>query len=192
MTGLSSSKITKQNIIDAFWRLYAESGISNVSVTKVCKLAGYNRSTFYAYFKDIYDVLETIESNLITPEDFKEHLLIPLMHCQDDALLLKEVLHFFEIHSPYLPILLGEYGDPHFRHKLMQSFIPVVHDLLPHHAYSEQQLLYIMEYQNAAVLSTIAKWYQNKKDIPEEQLISLLLTLTRHGIRNTLFYPISN
>lgn len=96
-----TSQIPKQNIMEAFWKLYAEGGMNNVSVTKVCKLAGYNRSTFYAYFQDIYAVLEAIEISLITPEDFKEHLLLPLIHCHDFSQLLKKFIAFFERHGPY-------------------------------------------------------------------------------------------
>lgn len=193
MSNLSVAEVTKQNIIEAFWRLYCIGGISNVSVTKICKLAGYNRSTFYKYFQDIYAVLETIESNLISAEAFKTELLFPLIHTPNSNELLKQVIHFFDTYSPYLPILLSENGDPHFRHKLLERFIPVISEVIPStKQYSPKQLAYIIEYQNAAVISTVTKWYQNKKDIPEEDLISLLLQLTNHGTRNILFNPLFN
>lgn len=187
MSNLSASEITRQNILEAFWKLYEIGGIGNVSVTKLCKLAGYNRSTFYAYFQDIYEVLDTIESKLITPESFEKDLLLPLMKSPDEEMLLKELLLFFERHNPYLTVLLGENGDPRFRQKLLQHITPIVMKHIPHNSYPPEHIKYIIEYQNAAMLSTIAKWYQNKKDIPEQELISLLVKLTRHGIRNTLF-----
>jgi len=192
MIGLSDLTITKQNILEAFWKLYAQGGISNVSVTKICKLAGYNRSTFYAYFQDIYEVLDMLESLIITPESFEKDLLLPIMNSSDEKALLKELLYFFEQYTPYLPILLGEYGDPKFRQKLLTKLTPIVIKHIPKDIYSTPYITYIVEYQNTAILSTITKWYQNKKDIPQEELIDLLLKLTRYGTRNILFPPIQN
>ena len=128
MTNLSHTEITKQNIKEAFWKLYTQGGISKVSVTQICKLAGYNRSTFYTYYQDIYEVLDAIEETVIPTNSFKEDLLIPLMHCQDETALLHQIIVFFESHSPYLPVLLGEYGDPLFRQKLLARLTPLLHD----------------------------------------------------------------
>lgn len=178
--------ITKQNIEEAFWQLYKPGGMSKISVTQICKIAGYNRSTFYAYYEDIYAVLNAIEEKIIPTESFKEELLLPLMHCQDEKALLEKVLSFFELHSPYLPVLLGEYGDPLFRHKLLTRFSPILHSYFADNAQKTQKLNYILEYQNAAVISTIAKWYQNGKDIPTNELIELLLELTRTGVSAAL------
>ncbi|MBP3889054.1 MAG: TetR/AcrR family transcriptional regulator [Cellulosilyticum sp.] len=189
MHNLSSTDITKQNIIDAFWKLYSKGGMSHVSVTKLCKLAGYNRSTFYAYFQDVYDVLETIENQVLPPDVFMENLLLPIAHLENRSLLLKQLITFFDCYVPYLPILVGENGDPNFRHKFLQKIKPLIQHQLPHNYHSSKQLDYILEYQNTAILSVITKWYQNKKDIPEDELIDLLLNLTTHGTRNILFNP---
>lgn len=144
--------------MEAFWKLYATGGMSKVSITKVCQIAGYNRSTFYAYFKDVYDILDTIEGLLV----------------------------LFELLSPYLPVLLGPTGDPLFRKKLVLHLKPLLHKVLPNSSYSADQLDYIFEYQNAAVISMISMWYENNKNIPKEDLINLLVQLTKHGFVNTI------
>lgn len=69
---MSSVEHTKENIKSAFWNLYKEKQIGKITVSELCKIAGYHRSTFYEYYQDIYDVLEEIESELITEEDFRE------------------------------------------------------------------------------------------------------------------------
>ncbi|MDD3306418.1 MAG: TetR/AcrR family transcriptional regulator [Acetobacterium sp.] len=68
----STAKITRQNLIDSFWRLYCKKSIEKITVKEICALAGYNRSTFYVYFKDAYEILEEIEEQTITVEDFKK------------------------------------------------------------------------------------------------------------------------
>ena len=49
---------TKENIIEAFWKLYAEKPIEKITIQELMNKAGYHRSVFYVYFKDIYDLLE--------------------------------------------------------------------------------------------------------------------------------------
>lgn len=189
MTYISATDQTKQNIMTAFWQLYEKGGMSQVSITKICKKAGYNRSTFYAHFKDAYDVLETIEAQIFSPDTIKEELLLPIIHCNDPKLLLEGILKLFDHLSPYLPILLGEYGDPQFRKKLLDTLSPALYKCFASTSYTKTQLRYIFEYQNAAIISTVVSWYQNGKDLPKEELITLLITLSQYGIKNTLTSP---
>jgi len=52
---------TKENLIEAFWQIYCEKGLGKITVKEITAKAGYNRSTFYEYFTDVYDVLDQIE-----------------------------------------------------------------------------------------------------------------------------------
>ncbi len=55
----------KLEIREAFWRLYTAKPISKISVKDICALAGYNRGTFYRYYSDVYEVLESIENEIL-------------------------------------------------------------------------------------------------------------------------------
>ena len=56
---------TKADLKEAFWRLYADKPIEKITVGEVCKLAGYNRGTFYLHYRDLYEMLATIEASLL-------------------------------------------------------------------------------------------------------------------------------
>jgi len=56
---------TKAILTDAFWQLYCQKDIHNISVKEITDKGGFNRSTFYQYFTDVYDVLNQIEDSLI-------------------------------------------------------------------------------------------------------------------------------
>lgn len=56
---------TKNNIISAFCKLYQEKPIEKIYVKDVIEMAGYNRSTFYQYFNDIYALLDYVEKDVI-------------------------------------------------------------------------------------------------------------------------------
>lgn len=185
----NTAKVTRQNLIDAFWLLYCKKSIEKITVKEICDVAGYNRSTFYVYFKDAYEILAEIEEQTITVEDFRRIVIKNLFygnlfHDHRKKAILKSILEFFEKNKTYLPVLLGENGDPHFRQKVLMKLTPTV--LSMYKELSPQELLevsYLMEYQSAAMLSMIAKWYANDKDLPTDQFLELLLAVTTNGVQ---------
>lgn len=59
-------KESRTKIESAFIKLLQEHKLNEVRVTDICKLAGINRTTFYANYIDIYDLAESIQKNLET------------------------------------------------------------------------------------------------------------------------------
>lgn len=49
---------TKQNLIDAYWRIYTQKPIQKITIKEITVKAGYNRSTFYECFTNLYAILE--------------------------------------------------------------------------------------------------------------------------------------
>ena len=56
---------TKKHICDAFMRLREKKPVEKISVTELCSLAGINKSTFYAHYRDIYDLSDKIETQIV-------------------------------------------------------------------------------------------------------------------------------
>jgi len=181
---LTSSQ-TKQNIMTAFWDLYTHNRIEKISVTQICTRAGYNRSTFYKYFLDVYDVLDKIEEQIITPEMLEQSVVSYLLS-DNKKVAFEHIIALFEKSSGYIPVLLGEHGDSAFRQKLMNKLIPVVSSHLNVSITSNKNTKYILEYQSAAIFNTIANWYTNGKDIPAEEFIQLLLRISTNGVQQEL------
>ena len=115
---------TRRNIMDAFWLLYSQMDIDKITVGAITKKAGYNRSTFYAYFTDIYDLLDQIENEMV--ENLSEKF----------ASFFSETLPLdFQVFSGKCAEIFAENGDKLFyllRHnnkfadKLKKSLLPVV------------------------------------------------------------------
>ena len=180
MSGLSpTAEQTRANIKEAFWRLYTAHALEKITVSGVCRLAGYNRSTFYAYFQDIRDVLDAIETELIEPDAFRAVVFNDLLSAGNVQHALKMFLALFERCDEYFSVLLGPGGDPAFREKLLSRLAAGFSQALPEGL--TKDLRYVLEYQNAGVMMMIARWYENGKDISPEALIDLLLDLTTHG-----------
>ncbi len=56
---------TEQNIMEVFSDLISRKEIRQISVREICEAAHVNRTTFYAHFLDIYDLMEKIERHLM-------------------------------------------------------------------------------------------------------------------------------
>ena len=68
------SKFTQQAIIDTFLKMLACKSLDKITVKEIVNECGINRNTFYYYFSDIYDVLDSIlveetERNIDITED---------------------------------------------------------------------------------------------------------------------------
>ncbi|MFD1907900.1 TetR/AcrR family transcriptional regulator [Paenibacillus rhizoplanae] len=56
---------TRQRFIEVFVSYTAKKPIEKISIQEIANRSGYNRSTFYQYFTDIYELLDAVENNLL-------------------------------------------------------------------------------------------------------------------------------
>lgn len=57
-------KRTKKSLRDSLFSLLEEKNINQITVTELTTLADVNRSTFYLYYNDIYDMMDKIQQEI--------------------------------------------------------------------------------------------------------------------------------
>ena len=77
--GVKISK-TEQLIYDSFYKLRKNNPINKIKVTDVCDSANINRSTFYEYFDDVYDLTTKLERLMII-DSFKDFDKQEIIYC---------------------------------------------------------------------------------------------------------------
>jgi AcrR family transcriptional regulator len=89
--------------------------IAGISVKELCERAGVNRGTFYAHYRDIYDLLEQMEREML--EDFKA-ALEPLLDAEGEGITpLKVTAGIFRCirdNADLCSVTLGPNGDKAF------------------------------------------------------------------------------
>ncbi len=168
------TETTRKNLMDAFWKLYQTKPVEKISVREITDIAGYNRGTFYLYFKDVYDVLENIENDLLKvieqeSERYSEIFSNDISH-NDLSAVTTAAIEIFE-RCEYKPfILLSDRGDLRFEQAIKEKMhINLEEGLLTHSEIDDVTREYIIHFVISGVLGIIKKWYSDGMVIPVEE-----------------------
>lgn len=171
---------TRQRIIDSFWSVLKENGLHKMTVTSITREAGYNRGTFYEYFKDIPDLLEVIENDLM--EELSKHLAsvfdVKIINLSTLAKKCALILPQFDDKLFYL---LGENGDSTFSYRFKKKFVK---EIANYFDFGEKATYkdYVVDYCYSALIGIRLHWYENKKDLSFEELIRITQSLIATGL----------
>lgn len=157
-----------------FWILYKEQSIDKITVKDICKLAGYNRSTFYQYFVDVYDVLHKSENQLLMKVDEFVDSLVEQANNLDASEALQAILSFLAGLDQYMNVLFGPHGDAEFIHKIVKNLKPIwIKYFFCIEQYTPAEVDLLMEYYISGLLSMYQKWFFDPNGISVERMIQL-------------------
>lgn len=113
---------TKALLIRSLSALIKQKNIKDITVKELCEYADINRGTFYLHYKDIYDMLDSIEQELSdkflqifqkynseTNEDFPYPLFLEIFKLVDD-------------NAELFRVLIGPNGDISFIMKIFKLY----------------------------------------------------------------------
>ena len=99
-------KRTKTNITNACLELCAKKPPERITVKELADLAEINKATFYLHYKDIYDLLETLENDLFERVfDSIEH---PHSVLSEPKLFIRELVEGFIANKARIDIIFGK------------------------------------------------------------------------------------
>ncbi|MBC6309919.1 TetR family transcriptional regulator [Listeria sp. FSL L7-1582] len=167
------TKKTRQALINVFCELYSQKPVEKITVQEIANKSGYNRSTFYQYFTDVYDLLSFIENDIL------DYIREKVKNTEQADAKSKDILLLFEEKELYLTALLGDYGNIHFTDKLKNEFFS---DGLDHCVPKDSAMTpYLLEFNISTAFSLIRLWQRRQKDLPPDQLFHLIDTLVNSG-----------
>ena len=178
---------TKQNLIDAFWVLYCQKPLAQITVKEIVARAGYNRSTFYEYFPDVAAVLSAIENALIPTID----TLPPFVgESYSIGMPIAQFMQLYQQNAKFYMILLGENGDPAFVTKLKNSIKPtILHLYQTHTEYDELHRDFVVEFMLSALIGVMSYWFRQQQPLSQTQLLALMHQLMTKGVMPAITHP---
>lgn len=176
------TKQTKQNLADAFWQLYCKKRIEKITVKDITEKAGYNRSTFYEYYTDVYDVLDQIEASVLPDiEKHKKIVLTKNLHFP-----IRHLVDVFSKNKQYLIVLLGKNGDPAFREKMKNTYKDLVRPILMLQSPDTDDYIleYGLEYAMSAIIGMVTYCFTMEEHPDIERMAQLLNSFMSDGLLN--------
>ncbi|MCD7729184.1 MAG: TetR/AcrR family transcriptional regulator [Clostridia bacterium] len=175
---------TRELFIEAFWILYKEYPVEQIKIGELSAKAGYNRSTFYEYFTDIYDILHQAEDGLIN--EFKMRAVGKFPNGVKDGSyesIIRTLVELFDLLGEKLFLLIGENGDPSFQNKLRKQVNPFLQQMSgrSYGKYTD----YVLSYSFSGAMGILKFWHENQQDLSKEEVVALLVSLITKGIWNT-------
>ncbi len=170
---------TRQNLVDAFCILLKKKPVQKITINAISEKAGYNRSTFYKYFCDVYAILEYVENIVIaqikenfqkniSPSNFEETFLKAFTKIQSDK-------------AFYFNVLFNSDNRQRFIQRLIQEISPIfmqTFNLPPENPKSK----YLTEIYFQTVLSALICWLDNKRDLNLEEISKIIGNVLTSGV----------
>lgn len=112
---------TKKLLRDALLTLLNEKPLRSITVKELCAHAKLNRGTFYAHYRDVYDLMEQIEAEMRA--DFIA-VLEPMIRAEwnlPPAEMTRRVFDCIEANADLCRVIAGPYGDKEFARSLLHD-----------------------------------------------------------------------
>ncbi|WP_349774385.1 TetR-like C-terminal domain-containing protein [Oceanobacillus luteolus] len=141
-------KYTRMVLKDSLLKLLKQKTFSSITVKEICELADINRSTFYAHYQDPFQLLETIEDEIIA--DMRKYLHTYNLQEKEDALRMTEkLIQYFSAKHEELQILLNKSGELSFERKVRH----VAEQFMMNKMTSEEKNTHLPEYVSKFIIS---------------------------------------
>ncbi|MBO7253106.1 MAG: TetR/AcrR family transcriptional regulator [Oscillospiraceae bacterium] len=99
-------KKTLHAITQAFYALRKQKRLESITVTELCKHAQISKATFYLHYRDIFDLSDTLQHELIASVFSQIH--DPMQILTDSAAFLHACVHAVEQESEKINILFSD------------------------------------------------------------------------------------
>ena len=169
-------RYTKMVLRDSLVELMKTKSILSISIKDICEIADISRSTFYAHYKDQYDLLRQIEEETLS---YFENMLDKYkdMHSKKETFqMLEEMFTYIANNGNSIQVLLSENGDSSFQKKLFQHFINhnLVTKYLTEKQHDDETMTYYSVFIVHGAIGLVQHWLKTNMSIPVQQAAKML------------------
>jgi AcrR family transcriptional regulator len=163
---------TRANLLEAFWSLYSVKRLDQITVKEIAAKAGYNRGTFYVYFRDLYHCLEEIERAALP----RLEELPPMPGTLDlTPEFFDSFIRLYKEKFSYYDVLLGERGEPGFQRKLIDSIKSTVIKAIKASDKNEKaELDFMLEYIVSGMIGVMRYYFHSRPKGTKAEIMALL------------------
>ena len=174
---------TKSLLWHGLAALMMERDIQDISVKRLTEYVDLNRSTFYIHYKDINQLLDSIENELM--EEFREIIShnIDISNLYESNLqLLHDLYRDLLLNREIISALLGPHGDFQFIKKLKHILTERIEEIGKALNYSEEVLAYYSAFCFTGCVGIIQQWIETDFEQSPEHIADITNRFMIHGM----------
>ena len=180
----SRVKRTKKLIRKGLAELTKEKSINKITVKELTDLIEINRGTFYLHYKDIFDLVESIENSLY--DEFNEIIktVNPQTILETPLDILERFCVFISENADAFVMLVGENGDANFVYRIGTVMNDAVFELFSsiYPEMDSERYSFTYEYCKYGSVGLIRCWIIENHDWTPRQVAELWLRLIARGV----------
>ena len=161
---------TKKLLRQALTRLMQQKDFQSITVTDVVREADINRGTFYAHYRDVYDLREKIESEMIA--DFRG--MIDDIHLNGGGSLhpvLMRAVDYLEENREIVRALVRGTGVEGFGRKMITVLEECHLEMRPFRSVEDA---YAARFLATGIVGMMEKWITEPQPIPKNEIVELI------------------
>lgn len=177
-------KKTKRLLKESLFKLLEQKSVNRITVSELTRLADVNRSTFYFYYKDVYDMFEQIQDEVYevfaeevistdsvfaSVDEYIEYIRKFLIFCKENAIVCKFVM------SNDTNNQLGAKIKSELERNIPDSTIVFKKD---------DPRYYLTNFAISAMLWTIIKWMNDDMEVDPKDMAVFLSYTYLNGARS--------
>jgi AcrR family transcriptional regulator len=176
------TRYTRKVLGDSLMELMKDRPFAKITVRELCEKADVNRTTFYAHYRDQYDLLRQIEEETLS--HFEEVLnRYDLKRSKREVLeMVEELLGFIAGNGSSIQVLLSENGDLGFQKKLFRRFMlkDQVMRYFPQKSIRDETKDYWSVYVINGSVGLIQHWLKDNMSIGIPEMAKMIMFLSRY------------
>lgn len=173
-------RYTKMVIKNSFTALLEKKPLNKITVKELCESAEINRATFYRYYQDTYDLMETMEQEFL--EEVLKATGAPGAQSFRDTLL--QILREIEKNCALYRTLFSENGDPHFPNRVFDLCYQKCSATLaePFSSLSSAQRTWLYYFTATGCAGILEQWMRSGMQEPAEEVAEFASALVENGL----------
>ncbi|MDR2629980.1 MAG: TetR/AcrR family transcriptional regulator [Spirochaetaceae bacterium] len=174
-------RYTKMVLRDSLINLIKEKSILRITIKDICDIADISRSTFYAHYKDQYDLLRQIQEETIANLESLFAKYNSKENKKNITRMTEEVLRYIADNES-IQVLISENGDSNFQKKLFSFSQKQVlrYYPTPAHVTSDDKIqTYVSAFVVSGSIRLIQQWLKSNMDVPVHEMAKMMVWLSQ-------------
>ena len=172
-------RLSKTLLQNSFVELLSEKSIHKISVQEICNNAQINRTTFYKYYANQYDLLKKMEDQVLVQID--SFLKTDKNHADCNIQALRKIAEYFEDNINLCRVLINNTMGSTFPEKIFNlSNVRILLDEKLEAKYMKDEMDYAYQFVVNGGFSVIEDWINKDKRESPEKIADIIINIISH------------